>query len=104
MTYRIPNNGWVQYSYDQLPFLTLLHSAQDGDPTAASLVVLATLPIIFSLTSDEDEISDLILYIYENVLPKWTETYQWAGHAKRKLTWRLGDIRKQERRRQARGF
>lgn len=104
MTYEIPPRHQVHLVYDDPSFLSLLHSAQDGDQRSQELVILATLPLVFSLTSDEDEVSELICCLYEKILPKWTETFQWGGHAKRYLTWRLRDLRRLEQKRVARGY
>lgn len=91
-------------TYGSRAFLLLLHEAQDGSQLAKDAVVLASLPIIYQLTQDEDEVQELIVWLYERVIPRWTEVHWWGGHAKRLLVWRLMDLRKKEDRRRKRGL
>jgi hypothetical protein len=104
MTYRIPRAHQIRLSYDAPGFLCLLHSAQDGDQVSRDMVILATMPLVFNLTTDEDEVAELVVHLFEKVLPRWVETYLWAGHVKRLLTWRLQTLRREAQRRRTRGF
>ena len=91
-------------TYGSRAFLLLLHEAQDGSQLAKDAVVLASLPLIYGLTRDEDEVQELIVWLYERVIPRWTEVYWWGGHARRFLYQRLMNLRKMDTRRRARGL
>lgn len=104
MTYRIPRSQQITAVYDSVEFLNYLRSAQEGSPIARDLVVMATMPLIFQLTSDEDEVSELVVCVYERVIPQWTEARLYCPHAQRHLRWRLLDLRKFDKRRRERGF
>lgn len=90
--------------FDSPTFITLLQGAQDGDIHCRQLVILATLPVIWSLSPCMDEAQDLIVHLVEYVIPKWTEVRPWGLHANVCLSSKLKTLRRTRARRRERGL
>lgn len=94
----------MNIDYNSMAFTTTLLSAQEGDPKCLQLVVLATLPVVWSLRPNNDEAQDLIVHIMEYVVPRWSASRPWALHATVCLSSKLKTLRRTRSRRRQRGL
>lgn len=94
-------SGW---DYNDPSFVAMLMSAQDGHAAAQQLVVMASVPIVWSLSPDADEAQNLFVHILEYVIPKWDGVMPWALRCTVCCRSRLLTLRRTRQRRRDRGL